>query len=319
MSRWRGRAGAPTTCGRAGERIEALLEASAAGGVVARERAEELVRLVADLYGAGLERLLEIARRRGPARRRRCSTRWPPTTWWPACCWCTACTRTTSSDPGRAGAGRACGPTSARTAATSSCSRSPTTGVVRLRLLGSCDGCASSAVTLELAVEDAIEAAAPEIAAIEVEDDRREPAAPGVIPVDVAARPARRRRSRRRRSAWRAGCPSSTSSPSARCAGIAVGGVDRRCVCRVGADRLRLPRPLRRAAARRFDGRRPARGSRGDAGERGAHAARACGAHFDVRRAGAGLEDDGAAPRPAAAARPTTASSRSPSRRRSPA
>ena len=43
-----------------GERIEALLDASAAHGVVARERAEELVRLVTDLYGAGLERVLEI-------------------------------------------------------------------------------------------------------------------------------------------------------------------------------------------------------------------------------------------------------------------
>lgn len=44
-----------------GDRIEQLLEASAAAGPVARERAEELVRLVVDLYGAGLERLLELA------------------------------------------------------------------------------------------------------------------------------------------------------------------------------------------------------------------------------------------------------------------
>src|SRR4051812_49599203 len=44
-----------------GERIEVLLEAASAGGRVARERAEELVRLVVDLYGAGLERLLDIA------------------------------------------------------------------------------------------------------------------------------------------------------------------------------------------------------------------------------------------------------------------
>ena len=36
-------------------------------------------------------------------------------------------------------------------------------GVVRLRLLGSCDGCPSSSVTLKLAVEGAIEAAAPEV------------------------------------------------------------------------------------------------------------------------------------------------------------
>jgi Fe-S cluster biogenesis protein NfuA/nitrite reductase/ring-hydroxylating ferredoxin subunit len=41
-------------------------------------------------------------------------------------------------------------------------------GVVRLQLLGSCDGCASSSVTLKLAVEGAIEAAAPEVVSIEV-------------------------------------------------------------------------------------------------------------------------------------------------------
>ena len=42
-----------------------LLEAASAGGRVARERAEELVRLVVDLYGAGLERLLEIVHEAG--------------------------------------------------------------------------------------------------------------------------------------------------------------------------------------------------------------------------------------------------------------
>jgi Fe-S cluster biogenesis protein NfuA len=43
-----------------GERIETLLDASSAHGALARERSEELVRLVTDLYGAGLERMLEI-------------------------------------------------------------------------------------------------------------------------------------------------------------------------------------------------------------------------------------------------------------------
>jgi Fe-S cluster biogenesis protein NfuA len=43
-----------------GERIERLLEASAAAGPVAHERSEELVRLVVALYGAGLERLLDL-------------------------------------------------------------------------------------------------------------------------------------------------------------------------------------------------------------------------------------------------------------------
>jgi hypothetical protein len=44
-----------------GDRIEQLLDASAAAGPVVHERAEELVRLVVELYGAGLERILELA------------------------------------------------------------------------------------------------------------------------------------------------------------------------------------------------------------------------------------------------------------------
>ncbi len=42
-------------------------------------------------------------------------------------------------------------------------------GVVRLRMLGSCDGCDSSSVTLELAVQRAIEEAAPEITRLDVD------------------------------------------------------------------------------------------------------------------------------------------------------
>jgi Fe-S cluster biogenesis protein NfuA/nitrite reductase/ring-hydroxylating ferredoxin subunit len=44
-----------------------------------------------------------------------------------------------------------------------------TDGVVHLRLEGSCHGCPSSTVTMKLAVEKAIEEAAPEVARIEVE------------------------------------------------------------------------------------------------------------------------------------------------------
>jgi nitrite reductase/ring-hydroxylating ferredoxin subunit len=39
-------------------------------------------------------------------------------------------------------------------------------------MLGSCDGCASSAVTLDLAVKDAVEAAAPEVVRIEVVEEK---------------------------------------------------------------------------------------------------------------------------------------------------
>ena len=49
---------------------------------------------------------------------------------------------------------------------------STTEGVVTLRLLGTCDSCPSSTVTLQLAVEGAIQAAAPEVTAIEVEPAR---------------------------------------------------------------------------------------------------------------------------------------------------
>ena len=42
-------------------------------------------------------------------------------------------------------------------------------GVVRLRLQGSCNGCPASAATLETALTEAIEAAAPDLLGIEVE------------------------------------------------------------------------------------------------------------------------------------------------------
>ena len=52
-------------------------------------------------------------------------------------------------------------------------------GVVRLRLQGSCSGCPSSAMTLKLAIEDAIHKAAPEVESVEA-DGAAEPApAPG--------------------------------------------------------------------------------------------------------------------------------------------
>jgi Fe-S cluster biogenesis protein NfuA len=59
-------------------------------------------------------------------------------------------------------------------------------GAVHLRLLGSCDGCPSSAVTLRMEVERAIADAAPEIVTIDVE----EPTAPGVTsPVELGRKP----------------------------------------------------------------------------------------------------------------------------------
>ncbi len=54
-------------------------------------------------------------------------------------------------------------------------------GVVRLKLQGSCNGCASSALTLKLAIEEAIYEAAPDIAALEVEGVVEQPSPPGLV------------------------------------------------------------------------------------------------------------------------------------------
>lgn len=151
----------------AGDRIEVLLDASSSGGVVARERAEELVRLVADLYGAGLGRVLEIMYDLGRLDDQALAA--------------------LADDDLVANLLLVHGlhpydvNTRVEKALDSVRPYLATHGgdvellevtdddVVRLRLLGSCDGCASSSVTLSLAVEGAIEAAAPEIVSIEVD------------------------------------------------------------------------------------------------------------------------------------------------------
>lgn len=56
--------------------------------------------------------------------------------------------------------------------------------VVRLRLQGSCKSCPSSSMTLKLAIEEAIYAAAPDVVAIEAEGVNEQPvAAPGLIQI----------------------------------------------------------------------------------------------------------------------------------------
>ena len=52
-------------------------------------------------------------------------------------------------------------------------------GVVHLQLQGSCDGCPSSALTVQGAIEDAVLGAAPEVLAVEVAGMVPEPAAAG--------------------------------------------------------------------------------------------------------------------------------------------
>lgn len=56
-------------------------------------------------------------------------------------------------------------------------------GVARLKLSGSCHGCPSSTVTVRLAIERAIEDAAPEVTRVEVEGVVAEPAGPPLLQI----------------------------------------------------------------------------------------------------------------------------------------
>src|ERR1700757_398058 len=49
----------------AGDRIQTLLDSCAASGAPAHDRAQQLVREVAGLYGAGLERIMQLAQASG--------------------------------------------------------------------------------------------------------------------------------------------------------------------------------------------------------------------------------------------------------------
>src|SRR5215510_9843773 len=146
----------------AGERIQNLLDASSSGGTVARERAEQLVREVTDLYGAVLARMMDVALAAEPVLAERFAADdlvaslllvhglHPHDV-----------ERRVSDalDSVRPYLGSHGGDVSLL---------GVDDGVVRLQFQGSCKSCPSSSVTLELAVEDAVRAAAPEIASIEV-------------------------------------------------------------------------------------------------------------------------------------------------------
>ncbi|MDR6506234.1 NifU family protein [Arthrobacter oryzae] len=168
---------------QAGDRIESLLDALGAGGAVARGRAEELVRQVTDLYGSGLARILEILDDRGKLDD------------------ATLDALTADELVSSLLVIHGLHPQDLETRVTAALDSvrpylgshggnvelldvSPE-GVVRLRLLGTCQGCPSSSVTLKFAVEEAIESAAPEVTDIQVVEEEARAATPAVIPVDA--------------------------------------------------------------------------------------------------------------------------------------
>ncbi len=62
-------------------------------------------------------------------------------------------------------------------------------GAVLIRLLGSCDGCPSSAVTLQQSVERAIFDAAPEITVVDVDEAPSDVPVPNAVPITLGPKP----------------------------------------------------------------------------------------------------------------------------------
>ncbi len=133
----------------ASERLTGELERDRRSTATRRPRAaEELVGAVIELYGEGLERIFAVVERRATRELRErlagdgvVASLMLIHGLYPVALEQRVPRRST-----------ACGPTWSRTAATSSCSGSRT-GVARIRLEGSCDGCPASASTLELAIK----------------------------------------------------------------------------------------------------------------------------------------------------------------------
>ncbi|MFE3055868.1 NifU family protein [Nocardia sp. NPDC059239] len=261
----------------AGERIDTLLGAISAAGPVARERAEELVGEIVGLYGAGLERTIRLL---DPETVERLVADdliaslllvhglHPHDTL----------TRVrTALDGVRPYLGSHGGDVTVVAV---------TDGVLRLAFTGSCRSCPSSGVTLELAVEDAVRAAAPEIETIEVvasEPDSNT----GVIPAESLL--ARVHANGEHGGTW-IGAPELALLGTGEVGGFALAGAAV-VACRVG-DELFVYRDHCPSCGNSMVGaalhRRAGFGA-------GAAVLRCpvCRAHFDVVHAGARLDGDG--------------------------
>jgi Fe-S cluster biogenesis protein NfuA len=169
---------------QSGERIEqALTELEQSADARTLNLAEELLRLVSELYGAGIERMLEIVQERAPV-----------------------VAADLAADEFVASLLLVLGlhpdPMEARVEEALASVRpflgqhggdvellgiDDELGAVKLRLLGSCDGCPSSAATLQGAVEVAIHEKAPEVTRIVVEESERD-GMDGAVPITLGLR-----------------------------------------------------------------------------------------------------------------------------------
>ncbi|MFF9348818.1 NifU family protein [Streptomyces sp. NPDC014734] len=280
----------PETWRGTGERIEKLIDAGAAGGAAARERGEELVRLVTDLYGAGLERLLDLVHEHGGLSDRVLDA-------FAADELVAGLLLVHGLHPyGVAdrveGALESVRPYLASHGGDVELLGITEEGAARLRLVGTCDGCPSSSATLGLAVRGAVEAAAPEITAIEVEPASEPTGAPGpLLPVDSLFSRLHETR------APGADGDGALWQPLPALTGLEPGGVARLSAegfplvaCRLGAELFAFRDRCARCE-RPMEGATLARRLGGDPGDGVLRCSR-CRAHYDVRRAGACLDAD---------------------------
>jgi Fe-S cluster biogenesis protein NfuA/nitrite reductase/ring-hydroxylating ferredoxin subunit len=276
----------------AGDRIQILLDASAASGTLVRERTEQLAAELTDLYGAALERMVSIAAQSSA----------------PELINRFAADELVASlllvhglhphgverriedalDSVRPYLGSHGGDVTLLEVVDDSEGMT-----VRLQFAGSCKSCPSSAVTLEFAVEDAVRAAAPEINSIEVvavEPNSATSSSSGLISVDSLM--SRVHTKDTAGAAWHP-VPDISDLGPGEVGGFLVAGVPI-LACRVGDERFAYhdrcgscEETLAGAALHRPMG--------APIGEAVLRCPR-CHAHFDVVHAGAGLDEGENAP-----------------------
>ncbi len=256
----------------AGEQIEALLAGLRSGGGPAAATAEELVGLLVSLYGDGLSRVVAVLQGAGPAG--------------------TAILGTLADDPlvGSLLLLHDLHPLDVDARIQQALDRvrpylgshaggveylGVTDGVARLRLEGSCHGCPSSTVTVQLAIEGAVAEAAPEISGVVVEGMTKPPEAPLL---QIGSRP---------------GDPAAGAAAGSQGDWVTLPGIGPPSSRPVTADAAGLPVLLCavRGTLYAYRDTCPACGSAlGDGGlERELLTCR-CGARYDVSRAGRGLD-----------------------------
>jgi len=173
----------PRNLRASGERIEqALSELQASADDRTLDLAEELLRLVSELYGAGMARMVELTRERAPELVADFAA-----DELVASLLLAQGLHPDSLDSRVESALASVRPFLAKHGGdVELLALDDELGAVRLRLLGNCDGCPSSAATLRGAVEAAILEAAPEVTRIVLDET---PSSASSVPITLGAKP----------------------------------------------------------------------------------------------------------------------------------